>query len=297
MERILSIIMILLYKRTETVGSLAEQFEVSERTIYRDLAQLETAGLPLVSSVGRGGGIGLLPHYRLEKHLFSSTGLSLMCNTVAALGDMLDQPELEGDISLLSSLSETTWFSWSPELSPDSALKASLSKVINAITEEKTLKIQYENNQRQESSREIEPLRVVLRGRCWYLQARCRLRDQYRVFRLDRIAALEVTESSFNRQEQMTELPDLNFHDRVDRESIPGITLRVHEERVYKDFPIIRPYKPDDSSLPHDIRIPWPTDAWVEQLLCGMSEYIEVMEPAPLRQRIEEKLKKALLYY
>ena len=204
---------------------------------------------------------------------------------------------MDGDRHILSSLSETTWFQWSPELAPDSALKSNLSKVINSITEETTLKIKYKNNQQQVTSREIEPLRVILRGRGWYLQAWCLLRDQYRTFRLDRLIELEMTNRSFNRPNRMEELPELNFSGSLERNFLPGITLRVHNQDLYKDFPIILPYKPDDSSVPHEIRIPWPTDVWVEQMVCGMCEYVEVMEPDTLRKKVEEKLKKALTYY
>ncbi|HNY32638.1 MAG TPA: HTH domain-containing protein, partial [Fibrobacteria bacterium] len=104
MERLMALVMTLLYRRSATVPALAGRFCVSERTIYRDLALLDAAGFPVVSSPGRGGGVGLAKGFRLERQLFSGPALGVWSQSLRALADLSDDSTLDQAADLADGL-------------------------------------------------------------------------------------------------------------------------------------------------------------------------------------------------
>ena len=209
-DRLLGIIMVLLYRRSLTVGELSHLFEVSERTIYRDLESLNCAGFPLDSSTGRGGGIGLLPGYRIEERLFSGDSLGIMADTLTALSEMLGDREISDGAALATGLERSPaeraiqvklW------ASPSASQGHVLRRVAEAIRTGRALEILYASASGRQDRRRVEPLRLMLAGNLWYLQAWCKLREDYRLFRVQRIIECTTTQDHFDRIARLCNAP------------------------------------------------------------------------------------------
>lgn len=185
--------------RVRSARWLAERFLVSSRTIERDLAALQQAGVPIWAEPGRTGGYGIDPSHTLAPLGFSadealavSTALSMMAQSpfraasasaarkVAAVMDertMLDAVRNAQRVYLLDD-------------GPGQELPL---EVDAAVMNGAVLRIRYRDRSGAETLREVEPMGYVARGTDWYLIAWCRRREGIRAFKRDRIAAAEIT--------------------------------------------------------------------------------------------------------
>ena len=300
MERLLALAMTLLYRRTATVPILAARFGVSERTIFRDLGLLDAAGLPLVSSPGRGGGIGLAKGFRLERQLFSEHALGVWSESLRALSELAGDEALGTDADLAEGLLpdgpaspsaiEVRWDHAATE-----SVKPLLRLAASAIRDGLALEIGYCDRDGEASCRTIEPLRLVHSGGTWYLQAWCLMRSDYRIFRVPRIRSCSIGRERFDR---MMRLRDLPAFDPIDTSRhIPPVRLSAIDPS-----PDLLAYLGDppriagkDGQVEFEIR--WPVDGWLERWLCGQAPEVTVLEPQDLRDRIAQRLEASARAY
>lgn len=300
MERLLALAMTLLYRRTTTVANLARRFAVTERTIFRDLALLDAAGLPLVSSPGRGGGIGLAKGFRLEQHLCSEHALGVWSDSLRALSELSGDDALSLDADLVEGLLptkpvnpgaiEVRWDHATTE-----AAKPFLRVAARAIRNAQVLDIAYRDREGTSTQRSIEPLRLVHSGGIWYLQAWCRVRSQYRVFRVPRIASWTTGQILFDRMERLRDLPPFDI---LDGSTAPpairlGLTSPSPDLLAYLGHPDTHP----DPDGRWEIELHWPVDAWLLRWLCGQAPEVVVLEPASLREEVSRRLEAAHAAY
>lgn len=300
MERLLALAMTLLYKRTATVPTLAKRFGVSERTIFRDLSLLDAAGLPVVSSPGRGGGIGLAKGFRLEKQLFSEQALAVWSDSLRALSELAGDDALSAAADLADGLLpdapavpgaiEVRWDTPSTE-----HVKPILRSAARAIGGSQVLEIEYRDRDDVSSHRTIEPLRLVHFGASWYLQAWCRTREAYRLFRLQRIHSCESSPDTFDRISRLRDLPVFDLTDG----SPPPPPVRLSLTTPSPDFLAYLGHPPvlagPDGGMEVEIR--WPIDTWLEKWLAGQAPEVLVREPASLRDRVARRLQDAARAY
>ena len=102
-DRLVSIIMILLDKKRIGAQELADMFEVSPRTIYRDIDAINLAGIPVLSTPGVGGGFEIMQQYKLDKKVFSSSELSTILTGLYGLSEMMHSRELENALAKVKS--------------------------------------------------------------------------------------------------------------------------------------------------------------------------------------------------
>lgn len=187
-------------RRGRTAEALAREFDVSVRTIKRDLAALETSGTPIWSRPGPCGGFGIVDGGSLPPIALSSAqALGLLAavraapnapySDLAAAGvrkilDVLD-PGTREQVNLLS---ERIWVNSLP-----SGPRAVRSACEHAMTDQRVLRIDYTSRAGERTHRDIEPMLFASTGGTWYLIGWCRLRDAVRWFSLDRITRAVVT--------------------------------------------------------------------------------------------------------
>ena len=299
MERLLALVMSLLYRRTSTVGELARDFHVSERTLYRNLGLLDAAGFPLVSSPGRGGGVGLPNGFRLERHLFSPQGLALFSESLGALSDLVGDETLSSDAALAEGLvppespERTLEIRWDH---PGSAVPGPLLRRLSAsIREGRCVRLDYSDREGGGTSREVEPLRLVHHGATWYLQAFCRLRDDYRSFRVSRIRSCDPLPSMFDRPRRLRDLPPFDLRDGAD--AAPVLRLSVDPRARDALSYLGASGTPPASDGRIELEIRWPVDRWLVSWLCGQAPDVRVVAPEGLRARVAERLREASRAY
>lgn len=220
-DRLIGILSILLQKDTVTAPYLAERFEVSRRTVNRDIEALCKAGIPIVTRQGTGGGISIMENYKMDKTLFT---MEEMQDILAGLGsldsvnktkryarlkeklfvgasDFTEEDDTEGRPSVLIDLS--SWYK--------DALAFKIERIRYGIDHCRELEFLY-FAPGGESMRRIRPYYLVFRWTSWYVWGWCCLREDFRLFKLNRMEKLKLCEESFEKQK--AELPDLD-DDRI----------------------------------------------------------------------------------
>ncbi len=209
LSRLVAILTQLQSKRLLTATELALKFNVSVRTIYRDIRTLEAAGVPIFTEEGRG--YSLMEGYRLppiqfteeEANAFITAEKLVLLNKDSSLKENFTdgitkiKSVLRGGVKDKASLlSERVAFE---QDSGESVTSNFLSSVQLALTNLRVLKIAYcSPNTNEITNREVEPFALINRiGSSWYLIAWCRVRKDYRLFRFDRIQKLDMTSETF----------------------------------------------------------------------------------------------------
>lgn len=210
-DRLIGILSILLQNEKITAPYLAEKFEVSRRTINRDIENLCKAGIPIVTSPGYGGGISIMDGYKVDSTLLTSADMQTILaglrsldsvsgtNQVSLLMEKLSAGAsslISGGQNILIDLS-----SWYKE-----SLAPKIEKIRDAMDNHKILSFKYYAS-KGESQRMIEPYYLLFRWSSWYVWGYCKDRNDYRLFKLNRMENLAVGEIFNSRS---APLPDIS---------------------------------------------------------------------------------------
>ncbi|WP_406826523.1 helix-turn-helix transcriptional regulator [Pedobacter sp. KACC 23697] len=212
-SRLTAILTSLQGKKLVTASELAKKFSVSVRTIYRDLKTLELAGIPVYTDEGKG--YSLMDGYRLPPVMFTEHEANTFITIAHLIHKTRDTSLIEEYSTALDKIKavlrsgtkeKAALLSQRIAISPAFATKNashSLTQIQAALTDFKVLKIRYERgNHKKITEREIEPFAFYYSlEESWLVIAFCRLRKDFRMFRLDRIQSLATTEKTFSPHE------------------------------------------------------------------------------------------------
>ncbi|EQF27615.1 deoR-like helix-turn-helix domain protein [Clostridioides difficile CD160] len=206
LARMLSIVMLLLQHNKISASSLADIFEVSKRTIYRDIEAINAAGIPIVTHMGAKGGIAIMEQYKLEKGLFTVSDITSLLTcldnyplsnddiiyTIAKIKGLLPSSQIN-DIKMQTNkvfIDNTPW-------QGIQVIPAHIKELKYALEKNHYVEFQYTDSTNKKSKRIVEPYRLVLKQSLWYLQAFCISKNEFRIFRLSRMDSLTIQEKSF----------------------------------------------------------------------------------------------------
>lgn len=300
-NRLFGIIYILINQKTTTARELSEHFEVSQRTVYRDIDTLCQAGIPIYTNRGKGGGICLMENYVLNKSLLSDKEQSEILSALQGL-KAVSSLETEQVLTKLNSLFGNKTRGWiEVEFSPWSSTEEDrqmFRQIKDAILDRRVVEFDYYNSSGRESHRTVEPVKLAFRGQAWYLYAYCRERKALRYFKLSRLKKLNLTSETFT-EEHTSKTEDEMSMERLNANvKIISIQLKVDVDmayRVFDEFPSEAVTRNEDGSLL--IRTSVPDDPWLISYLMSFEDHLEVLEPSHLRALMVEKHKKALKKY
>lgn len=205
--------MFIIYLKKESTGKeLADRFEVSVRTIYRDIDTLSSAGIPIYTNQGKGGGIVILDNFVLNKSVLSEKEqdeiLLALQNLSAAR-----YPDIDFILSRLSSLFKKSNVNWiEVDFSPwgsDEKIKENFNMLKLAIISKQIVTFEYFSTSGEKSGRKVEPIKLAFKDRAWYLKAYCYDRKADRTFKISRMANIEITEDVFEQRMQDGFPPEL----------------------------------------------------------------------------------------
>ena len=197
-NRLFEIIYILIEKESITAKEWAEKFEVSTRTIYRDVEILSSVGIPIYMTKGRGGGISLLPNYILDKTVLTDKERENILSSLRAVQtvDIADSNSKQELIQKFSSLFGNSYIDWiEVDFSSwhDYKDQSNIFQIIkSAIFNKKKIKFEYSNSKGEQTYRKVEPLKLCSKGGSWYLYGYCDKRCDYRFFKLMRMKDLTI---------------------------------------------------------------------------------------------------------
>lgn len=286
-SRLFKIVYHLLGKGKATATELAEKFEVSVRTIYRDIDALSGAGIPIYAESGRNGGIRLMKNFVMDKAVLSEeerqeilaalqsinishNGGSQTLQKLSAIFDVSSESWLEVDFSR-----------WGNEGTDNEKFELLKSAVIHR----KCVKITYANSYGTIAERIVQPLKMSYKSMSWYLKAYCTEKQNYRIFKLTRIIDLEVLADSF-RKNSFPELNDKSY------QSYKRIVLRFPQNmsyRVYDEFDNTQVSKMENGDFIVSVKMP--EDDWLIGYLLSFGTQVDIIEPAHLKKIVAEQAK------
>lgn len=213
LSRLIAILTQLQTKRLTTATNLADKFNVSIRTIYRDIRALEQAGVPIITEEGKG--YTLMEGYKIPPVMFSESQANALIlaeqlvlknkdtSFIKDYTEAIDKIKAvlkQADKDKANLLADRTRFEQNINRERNSD---NISQLQQALTNFYLIKIDYTNEQGKTTSRTVEPFALISTTENWLLIAWCRLRKEFRYFRLDRIAKLQVLTEKFE-QHKMT---------------------------------------------------------------------------------------------
>ncbi|WP_455683870.1 helix-turn-helix transcriptional regulator [Thomasclavelia sp.] len=201
-NRYFQMVYLLLEKGNMTAPELAKHFEVSVRTIYRDIDILSSAGIPIYATQGKGGGIFIQDNFVLNKSILSEEEQKQIL--IALQGSRVIEEDNASSLLLkLSSMFQKeniNWFEFDfSSWTKTGANKESFHILQSAIFKSKRVSFNYHNGKGEAIKRVVEPLKLVFKSYDWYLYAFCSMRNDYRFFKLTRIRNLEITNDGYIR--------------------------------------------------------------------------------------------------
>lgn len=201
-ERLIGILAVLLQKEQVTAPYLAEKFEVSRRTINRDVESLCQAGIPIVTAQGKNGGISIMEGYRMDRTLLTSRDMQAILAGLRSLDSVsgtnryreLMEKLSVGDSQVLSSnnhiqIDLSSWYR--------STLAPKIELIQDAIERNRRVAFTYISS-KGESERCVEPGLLVFQWASWYIWGYCLSRKEFRLFKLNRMSGLTCTEEMFD---------------------------------------------------------------------------------------------------
>lgn len=292
-ERLLKIIFLLMNGTCRTAKELAERCSVSVRTIQRDMEALSLAGIPVFSSRGHGGGVGLLKEFTLDKAYLTEQERADVLNGLQALegaGYPDGREALHKLAALFHGRADQRWLrvdfsSWCGS----GFGKHKFEVLKDAILGKKVLAFSYYSSENRISRRVAEPLCLLFRERAWYVCVFDRNSGEERVLRASRIRDVEPTGETFERAMRQDPLATPDYAKSY---ALERVVLRIRADcafRAFDEFPEedIHP-QPDGSCLIDEMM---PVNEWLIGYLLSFADGLEVLGPPRLRERLLEKIR------
>lgn len=203
-ERLIGIIMLLLQRELVSASEMATMFEVSKRTIFRDIDTLAMANIPIYTIAGTKGGIGIMPTYKVDKKLLTVDDLTAIIASLDGMEQLLSSAETKKTLqkmkNMLDHSSEPPKSSISLDfsnLSMKNELNAKVESLYLAIKKHQLVELSYIDRTGNQTIRKTEPYHLLFRNRSWYLQGYSLERSDFRTFKMSRIVELKTLEETF----------------------------------------------------------------------------------------------------
>lgn len=296
-NRLLEIVYILLDKKRVTAKQLSEHFEVSQRTIYRDIDALSAAGIPVYANKGKGGGISLLDHFVLGKSMLSDKEQLDILSSLQGL-NALNVPDVKPVLNKLAAIFNKSSSSWIDvdfsRWGSDSTEQEKFNVLKSAILNQKIVTFDYYSSYGEKSGRTVEPVKLLFKGQGWYIYGFCCAKQDYRMFKITRVKSLSCTKDTFTREDPGDIWKNTEYvHSRMVK-----LVLKIEARMAYRVHDEFEPenitHEPDGS---YTVTTEYIEDEWVYGYILSFGQYAEIIEPKHIRENIKEKLQASLAKY
>lgn len=284
-NRLFEIVYILLEKKTVTANELAAHFEVSKRTILRDVETLSMAGIPVYTTKGKGGGISILERFVLNKTTLSDQEQDQILLALQSLAStrQVDTDDVLSKLGALFQKADASWievdFSRWGNMAPDTKKFEQLKR---AVLQKLPVSFVYPSSYGQTTRRSAVPLKLVFKAGAWYVQAYCLSKNSYRTFKISRMLQVEVLEGSF--ADRSFSPPPLETSEPPRPDSLVSLNLLFSPEtayRIYDEFDEKNVQKNPDGSF--TVMVELPNDGWLYGFLLSFGAGVRVIAPEAVK--------------
>ena len=298
-DRLISIIMVLLDKERIGAQELADMFEVSPRTIYRDIDTINMAGIPIRGASGVGGGFEIMQKYKIDKNVFSTADLSAILMGLSSLSNIIRGNELINALAKVKSFIpadkandiELKANQICIDLSPwigNQNIQSYLEIIKTALQDCRLVSFEYIAHHGKKTVRTVEPYQLVLKSGHWYFQGYCHIRNDFRLFRLSRISNLQMKEENFRPRDYQK--PILDFEEILETMQTT-IKIRIHKsimDRVL-DYCTYEHFSPDGNEY-YIVNFPFIENEYYYDILLGFGNKCECLEPLYIRAEMKRRI-------
>ncbi|EAC4810703.1 YafY family transcriptional regulator [Listeria monocytogenes] len=298
-DRLMSIVLILLDKERISAQELADRFEVSLRTIYRDIDAIDLAGVPIRSTPGVGGGFEIMPNYKMDSKVFSTADLSAILMGLSSLSNMVRGDELINALAKIKSfipadrakeieLKANQIYIDLSQWTGNNNIQPHVEIIKVALQENKLLTFEYIAHQGNKTVRIVEPYQLVMKSSHWYLYGYCQNRNDFRLFRLSRMSGLKILEETFTLRNFRK--PQLEMEDIVAVMQIE-IKIRIHQSIIDRvlDYCSYENFYPDGEEH-YIVSFPFIENEYHYDILLSFGDKCECLEPLHIREKMKRRI-------
>lgn len=295
--RLFEILYYLIDKKQTTAQELADYFEVSVRTIYRDLDRLLVAGIPITTTQGNGGGVSIDDNYVFDKTVLDSHEQEQILSALQGLSSLhlYEYQDLLGRMKTIFQRDSQDWIevdftSWHQ----DDDMNNKFQQMKNVILKHQVITFDYINVQGVLSHRRVYPLKVFFKANSWYLQGYESKRAVYRTYKLTRMHHIEEKDEYFDKH-QFTHQPRiLNYQEET---SLIDVTLKFNKSLgsfVYDEFNYQDITEEQDAYI---VKTTVPHHQWFLSFLLSFGSGVEILAPADMRQQMKTEIQEIIKLY
>ncbi|WP_235022962.1 helix-turn-helix transcriptional regulator [Listeria monocytogenes] len=298
-DRLMSIVLILLDKERISAQELADRFEVSLRTIYRDIDAIDLAGVPIRSTPGVGGGFEIMPNYKMDSKVFSTADLSAILMGLSSLSNMVRGDELINALAKIKSfipadrakeieLKANQIYIDLSQWTGNNNIQPHVEIIKVALQENKLLTFEYIAHQGNKTVRIVEPYQLVMKSSHWYLYGYCQNRNDFRLFRLSRMSGLKILEDTFTLRDFRK--PQLEMEDIVAVMQIE-IKIRIHQSIIDRvlDYCSYENFYPNGEEH-YIVSFPFIENEYHYDILLSFGDKCECLEPLHIREKMKRRI-------
>lgn len=287
-NRLFRILYYILEKEKVTANELADKFEVSVRTIYRDIDSISSVGVPIFTTQGKGGGIKIDNEFILNKSLFDANEKEQIIAALQGLEKTNEayKSELITKLSALFKIKNSNWIeidftSWGS----NNTYQDLFNTLKIAIINKNIIFFSYISSKAEKINRRVKPIRLLFKEQDWYLYGFCLLRNDFRYFKLSRIKDLEVLAINY----------EDNFENEVLKkelkyENIVNIKLKFDKSVAFRVYDEFNEAIVEDEKANLYVEIKIPNNYKLYNYIFSFGANVEILEPEEIRTQFKNMI-------
>lgn len=290
----IKMLMLLITRRKVTAKEIADRFEISVRSVYRYVEELNVAGVPVDVVRGRYGGIFIADTFKLPAGYFTRGEYAATINALTAMLSTVNDEELVSALEKLQreQKSDKRELTVCGNIIVDGGAWADLGKFPHkmkvceqAVRESRCIEIDYISREGEHSKRVIDPHVLIYKQNVWYLYAFCHSRQDFRTFKIGRIKGARFTGRSFVKKEITKDEIPLNFE--YTSEQLIPVTLEIKKDGIadVEEWLGVDNVEPYGDGLIANVSLP-DDDMLVAKIL-GYGGKVKVIAPLDLKERVK----------
>ena len=287
-NRLFRILYYILEKEKVTANELADKFEVSVRTIYRDIDSISSVGVPIFTTQGKGGGIKIDNEFILNKSLFDANEKEQIIAALQGLEKTNEayKSELITKLSALFKIKNSNWIeidftSWGS----NNTYQELFNTLKIAIINKNIISFSYNSSKGEKINRKVKPIRLLFKEQDWYLYAFCLLRNDFRYFKLSRIKDLEVLAINYE-----DNFENIVLKREIKYENTVNIKLKFDKSVAFRVYDEFNEAIVEDEKANLYVEIKIPNNYKLYNYIFSFGANVEILEPEEIRTQFKNMI-------
>ena len=284
-NRLFRILYYILEKEKVTANELADKFEVSVRTIYRDIDSISSVGVPIFTTQGKGGGIKIDNEFILNKSLFDTNEKEQIIAALQGLEKTNEayKSELITKLSALFKIKNSNWIeidftSWGSNNTYQDLFNALKTVIIN----KNIISFSYNSSKGEKINRKVKPIRLLFKEQDWYLYGFCLLRNDFRYFKLSRMKDLEVLATNYE-----DNFENIVLKREIKYENTVNIKLKFNKSVAFRVYDGFNGAIEEDEKGNLYVEIKIPNNYKLYNYIFSFGSNVEILEPKEIRNQFK----------